>query len=310
MGQKKTLDVVRSSVLTIASIIGGFCILLVLAGIMFGLRPLVVVSGSMEPAIPTGSLILIQQKQAEELRIGDIVTVSRPDGEGFITHRILEKTPHDDGAGVDLVLKGDANENQDPKPYSVDSAERVVLTLPFVGIIVKYLQSPFGVVAGVILVLAVVSLYSIRPDRKTEEGAESNDEASPQAPHPDRAAAQQGTAESIAPMYQGLHVGDPATARLQQPYAPSAAAYGLHAGYVEAAGAYAPRMVVPAPRDARSMGPGVATAEPRPVGTVVDGELWVPVSVLGAARRFVSDAEGAPQTKPSPDDPNDEKYTV
>ncbi len=236
MAQKRALDIIRSGVLTIASIIGGACIVLVLVGIMFGLRPLVVVSGSMEPAIPTGSLILIQQKPAEELRIGDIVTVSRPDGEDFITHRIVQKTPVESGEGVELVLKGDANQSQDPQPYPVDSAERVVLTIPFAGILVTYLQSPFGVVAGILLVLAVVSLYTIKPERTT--AAESGVGAEPE--------------------------------RGSEP---------------------APDTPTPAPSGATQGGLV-------PIGRVIDGELWVPVSVLGAPTKGGARAEVASQPAP------------
>lgn len=52
------------------------CLLITLAGILLGAKPLIFRSGSMEPAIPTGSLPLSLPVDVASLRPGDIVSVT------------------------------------------------------------------------------------------------------------------------------------------------------------------------------------------------------------------------------------------
>lgn len=70
-------------------------------------RYLVVETGSMEPALPTGSLIVVERVAASELRVGDVITVVRDDG-ARVTHRIVDTAETDDGRPA-FRTKGDAN---------------------------------------------------------------------------------------------------------------------------------------------------------------------------------------------------------
>ena len=56
---------------------------------MFGWRQMVISSGSMEPAISVGDLILVRRQPA--YRVGEVVTYRLPDG-AYITHRIIAAT--------------------------------------------------------------------------------------------------------------------------------------------------------------------------------------------------------------------------
>lgn len=77
-----------------------------------GLRPFYVVTGSMEPIIPSHSLVLGKAVKASDVRVGDIVVYRKktdiPLLSVCIIHRIIGKT-HDGG----YIFKGDANESQD-----------------------------------------------------------------------------------------------------------------------------------------------------------------------------------------------------
>lgn len=74
-----------------------------------GLRPMLVLSDSMEPEIKTYQLILGESVGAgDALAIGDIVTYKRPGSVATITHRIEHICR--DG----YILKGDNNETEDP----------------------------------------------------------------------------------------------------------------------------------------------------------------------------------------------------
>jgi signal peptidase I len=103
----------------------------------------VVLSGSMEPAIPTFSLLVLQPVSSEELQVGDVITVLRSEGteQTLITHRIVAK---EEGAeGTVFVTKGDANEA--PDSWRVDASGagwRATYVMPYAGVLVVFLQQP------------------------------------------------------------------------------------------------------------------------------------------------------------------------
>ena len=127
-----------------------------------GVRPLVVRSGSMEPTIPTGSMVLVQRVAAAEIAVGDVVAVERPD-HTRVTHRVvgLERR----GETAELTLKGDANEDADPAPVSVVEADRLIRQVPEVGRFAAWLATaPGGFVIGCLLTAVTMLALRRRPD--------------------------------------------------------------------------------------------------------------------------------------------------
>jgi signal peptidase len=81
---------IASVLLTISAAVGMAAVIAVIAGAALGLRPVVVISGSMEPALPVGSMVFIRTVSAVDVHPGEIVTVRRHDGgTGLITHRVV-----------------------------------------------------------------------------------------------------------------------------------------------------------------------------------------------------------------------------
>lgn len=130
----------------------------------------IVQTGSMEPAILTGSTVFVSETPFDAVETGDVVTYT-DNGGNFVTHRVVEV--HEAGETRRLVTKGDANENPDPEPvYRGDFLGTVpewpvigLATLPFVGHVVRFGSTPIGwtflvVIPLVLLVTAEVwSLY-------------------------------------------------------------------------------------------------------------------------------------------------------
>lgn len=95
-------------------IIGTFlfsCILAVALGLcviifFFHIKPVVVVSGSMEPEIPVGSLVFIDQRD-QSVDPGDVIAYQI--GDTTIVHRVVDQ--NDDGT---YITKGDSNDTADP----------------------------------------------------------------------------------------------------------------------------------------------------------------------------------------------------
>src|SRR4051812_23531240 len=69
---------------------------------------LTVVSGSMQPTLPLGSLVVVLPRDADAVRVGDVITFSPPgDDTRRVTHRIVDLQ----GSGDQLRVhtRGDAN---------------------------------------------------------------------------------------------------------------------------------------------------------------------------------------------------------
>ena len=128
----------------------------------FGWRLDTVYSGSMEPAIHVGGMVVMRQVDPAAIRDGDIITfVSHSKAGSFVTHRVVEVT-NDEGALV-FLTKGDAN--NDPYEDSVQASDvvgRVWLSVPYAGYATDFLRKPlgFGLVIGLSALLII--LFEVR----------------------------------------------------------------------------------------------------------------------------------------------------
>lgn len=95
-----------------------------------GFEPYAVVSGSMEPAIPVGSMAYVKACEPAYLEPGDIMGFFDRSG-NVVIHRVVQ---NDTEAG-EIVTKGDANEMPDPVPVSYQQAiGEVWRHVPFLGV--------------------------------------------------------------------------------------------------------------------------------------------------------------------------------
>ena len=133
----------------IITIIAAAVILTALLLAVLQIKPAIVMSGSMEPAIHTGSVVLIntKNKEAEE---GDIIAFQR--GDMFVTHRVTDIT------ASGFLTKGDANDSADPG--MVDKSQVIgttLLSLPGAGYLLHALQTTWGLI-GIICILLLTLL--------------------------------------------------------------------------------------------------------------------------------------------------------
>jgi signal peptidase len=138
------LALIRSTVLNVAAAGGVLCIAWVVLALTFHVSLIMFRTGSMSPGIPAGSLALVREIPATEVRVGDVVTVDRP-GLLPVTHRVVEATAPAGarpGTPVRLVLKGDANPTVDPAPYRVATVRLVLWSQPGLARVVVWLGHP------------------------------------------------------------------------------------------------------------------------------------------------------------------------
>ena len=130
---------------TLALMALGFGTLLVLmqTDILPGYDVRIVQSGSMEPAISTGSVVIIQER--ERYQVGDVVTFGGDDARGQIptTHRIIEDRLQE--GELVFITQGDANESPDIDPtLSSDIRGAVIFTVPYLGYLLDFARQPLG----------------------------------------------------------------------------------------------------------------------------------------------------------------------
>jgi len=147
----------------IPGIIIGLCgfVLLQKTGILDGQKPeklgaYVILSGSMEPQLPVGSVVISQSSPTYE--IGDIITFKQEgQGDKLVTHRITQKTTVN--GEVIFNTKGDTNEEEDVGVVKQSQvAGKEVLTLPHLGNVVNFAKTPQGFVI-LIVVPATIVIY-------------------------------------------------------------------------------------------------------------------------------------------------------
>ncbi len=142
---------------------------------IMGGQGVIVLSGSMEPALPTGGLAFVEPLSANEIEVNDILTHRRnPNSSTLVTHRVVERI--DGPNGLVFRTKGDANEvaDRDLIPAST-VVGRVVFDVPYVGHLVDSLKdrSTFYLLVGIPDVLLIVhELWNIGADlRGSSRGA-------------------------------------------------------------------------------------------------------------------------------------------
>lgn len=141
--------------LTVASIAGALCILGAIAAATLHVTLILFSTGSMSPGIPAGAVALVREIPATEARVGDVVTVDRPHALP-ITHRVVTARPLGDGR-VQLVLRGDANAENDPAPYDVTRVRLVFASVPGGAQVISALSSPLFLGGATLAATALVA---------------------------------------------------------------------------------------------------------------------------------------------------------
>lgn len=154
---RKIIDLVISLICIVA--MAFICLLLM------GIRPYVVMSGSMGDAIPVGSLCFVDTKyDYDEVEVGDVIAYAS--GKVRVTHRVYEISN-----GL-IRTKGDANEK--PDMYFISEEHFLGLTkycLPDVGYAVNWVQSSRGkILVGTAAICLILLNFMVEDDKEKKKG--------------------------------------------------------------------------------------------------------------------------------------------
>jgi signal peptidase len=163
-------------------LVGVLAFLLIAVGPhLFGYRTATMLTGSMEPGIMPGDVVVTVPKPAGEIAVGDVISYQIPIEDHRVeTHRVTKVIHHRDGT-IAVQTKGDANDNVDPWTATLqqDTVWEMKAVVPKLGSAIRVLRSPafqhgiFWVALGGLLVVGVSTIWGKEPD----EDAPAQDEA-------------------------------------------------------------------------------------------------------------------------------------
>lgn len=109
---------------------------------LFGYKFFVVLSDSMKPEFQSGDIVVIKKIDANELKVGDIITFYTHKG-NVVTHKIIDKTTIESKEA--FITQGINVEQADEKPVYLDNViGKYTFSLPKAGYIFYFLKSPTG----------------------------------------------------------------------------------------------------------------------------------------------------------------------
>lgn len=127
-----------------------------------GHRSYTVMSGSMEPAIETGDVVVNRPTSPRDARVGDVVTFKDPSRAGrLVTHRVLRRVNR--GDQVAFVTRGDANTTTERWTVPAQGRiGRVVFDVPKAGFVMARLRQPTFLLLVIVLPAVVLAAFEIR----------------------------------------------------------------------------------------------------------------------------------------------------
>ena len=142
---------------------------------IFGLQVYGVLTGSMEPTYPTGSLIYVKRVDQSELRVNDVITFSISPNV-IATHRIVELVPDENNPSIIRYrTKGDANNNVDASLVSANNIiGKVQFAVPKLGNLASYIQQPPGLYVALLVCALMIGFvfYTDSLENKLKNGGQ------------------------------------------------------------------------------------------------------------------------------------------
>lgn len=126
---------------------------------VFGIKGMVVVSGSMEPNIKVGDIVVVKHKAKDEIKVNDIIAFKNDNV--VVTHRI-----------VDIIddkyqTKGDNNNVVDDELVQYDDVEGVkIFKIPVLGYVILFMRDNFIVI--LVLLMMLMLYLALKKDKQLD----------------------------------------------------------------------------------------------------------------------------------------------
>lgn len=158
---KKAISIFQYTTITIGIIV----IMLFLVPRFIGIRPYIVLSGSMEDEIKTGSVAYVDTKvKAEEIKEGDIIAFNM--GAKQITHRVISINSDNT-----FTTKGDANKVVDPNSVKFSNClGKTIFSLPYLGYMLGAAQTKIGYIILIFIIGLNLTTLIFNDEDKNNKG--------------------------------------------------------------------------------------------------------------------------------------------
>jgi signal peptidase len=160
-------------------VIAAVAALVIVAPLVVGGQALTVLTNSMAPKFPPGTLIVIKPTPVDEIRVGDVLTYQITSGEpAVISHRVVERSVDLEGETT-FITKGDNNADPDAKPVrEVQVKGTLWYAIPYLGWVSNAVNGdaravvvPVG--AGLLFAYAAYTVFTIIRDSRRRKRATS-----------------------------------------------------------------------------------------------------------------------------------------
>lgn len=128
-----------------------------------GVKPLIVLTDSMDPTIKSGDLIICRVADSDDIKVDDIISFFDPAGNGtsVVTHRVIEIVDDGDGT-VSYRTRGDNNNTDDKVLVPEENLVGEYKTrIPLAGHVAMFMQTTPGLIVCVILPIILLVAYDI-----------------------------------------------------------------------------------------------------------------------------------------------------
>ncbi|UNC93470.1 signal peptidase I [Candidatus Contubernalis alkaliaceticus] len=157
-------NIIFGSLLVVMAVLAFFLVQSKLQGgipSVAGYQMYVALSGSMNPAFDTGSLVFIRETDPTGIAAGDIITFRGADSDAMLTtHRVVEVNNEN---GLTFTTRGDANNVNDPMPVPAERlVGRVHGSVPYMGYVMGFAQTRQGLIFLIFVPGFLVIAYELR----------------------------------------------------------------------------------------------------------------------------------------------------
>lgn len=169
------IDICLIIITVIAVVILSMCIIIIVKKIIspskvpdvFGIKPFIVLTGSMEPTINTGDMAIIKIVNPENLKVGDIIAFRNTEEDVITLHRIVQIEKEDNT--FCFKTKGDNNNFEDKQIVKKENLEGIYINrIKGLGKIAMFIRTPMGVICSVLFIVIIFLLWQIVKIKQTE----------------------------------------------------------------------------------------------------------------------------------------------
>ena len=122
---------------------------------LFGYEFYNILTGSMEPTIPTGSLVITKSVDTKDIKVNDIITFG--EGNSVTTHRVESINK---GNNLEFITKGDANEVIDPRPIEENEIfGKVILHIIGLGYVIGFIQK--NIILSIVIAIVLTTGFKM-----------------------------------------------------------------------------------------------------------------------------------------------------